>query len=192
MKALPAVRFGDLLRITVLASAAGGSALIVATLAGANSQGEPGIVLVSLGWWVAAALIGLWVGRGSAVSESIRSLLGAARTQASLPDLQPTRTFLNRLWPLMLCAVIAATMSAFLPQVPAVVAGFMIIWAFAWRNQGSAVKAIEDRDGARFYVDRTRAWESIRLVRTPGFRATLVEVEDLRSPPDQPTAAGGV
>jgi hypothetical protein len=34
------------------------------------------------------------------------------------------------------------------------------------------VQAIEDRDGARFYVDRTSPLSAIRLVRTPGFRAT--------------------
>ena len=184
------MRFGDFLRTTVLASAAGASALIVATLAGANSEGDPGVVFVSLGWWVAATLIGLWLGRGSAVSDAIRSLLAAARTQASLPDVQPGRTVLNRLWPLMLCAILAAAMTAFLPQVPAVVAGFMIIWAFAWRRQGSAVKAIEDRDGARFYVDRTRPWQPIRLIRTPGFRASMIEVEGVTAPSGRPPAAG--
>jgi hypothetical protein len=185
------VRFGEFLRTTVLASAGGASALIIATLAGVNADGDPGIVWVSLGWWLAAVVIGMWLGRDSAASESIRSLLGAARTQASLPDLQPARTFLNRLWPLMLCTVVAAALSVLAPQVPAVAAGFMLIWAFAWRRQGGAVKAIEDRDGARFYVDRTRAWQPIRLVRTPGFRATLVEVEGLRSNPGPPPAAGG-
>ncbi len=176
------MRFGDFLRTTVLASAGGASVLIVATLAGVNADGDPGVVWISLGWWLAAVVIGMWLGRGSAASESIRSLLAGARSQSSLPDLQPGRTFLNRLWPLMLCTAVAAAMSILVPQVPAVVAGFMIIWAFAWRRQGGAVKAIEDRDGARFYIDRTRPWQPIRLVRTPGFRSTAVEVEGLRSP----------
>jgi hypothetical protein len=183
------VRFGDFLRTTVLASAGGASALIVATLAGVNGHDDPGVVWIALGWWLASVMIGMWLGRDSAVSESIGSLLAAARTQSSLPDLAPARTFLNRLWPLMLCTALAAGLSILVPQVPAVVAGFMIIWAFAWRRQGGAVKAIEDRDGARFYLDRTRAWEPIRLVRTPGFRATLVDVHGLRPSPGQPPAA---
>ena len=36
-------------------------------------------------------------------------------------------------------------------------AGFAIIWALAWRRQDAAVTAIEERDGFRFYVDRTGA-----------------------------------
>lgn len=177
------MRFGDLLRMTVLASGAGASALIVATIAGASAGADPGLVWISLGWWVVATLIRMWLGRGSAVSESIRSLLAGARTQSGLPELQAGRTFLNRLWPLMLCTIVAAALSPFVAQVPAVVGGFLIIWAFAWRHQGSAVAAIEDRDGARFYVDHTRPWQAIALVRTPGFRSTLVEVEGIRSPP---------
>jgi hypothetical protein len=180
------VRFADLLRATVLSSTAGASALIVATLAGVSSHGDRGVVWISLGWWLAAGVIGLWLGRGTSASEAIRSLLAGARTQAGLPELNPSRTFLNRLWPLMLITVVAAALAVFVPQVPAVVAGFMIIWAFAWRRQGSAVTAIEDRDGARFYVDRTSAWQPIRLVRTPGFRASMVEMTEAAGSPVRP------
>jgi hypothetical protein len=63
-----------------------------------------------------------------------------------------------------------------LPQVPAVATGFAIIWAMAWRRQASAVAAIEERDGARFYVERTSPLKPIRLVRTPGFRSNLFEL----------------
>ena len=176
------MRFGDFLRATVLSSAAGATALIIATLAGVNAVGDDGVIWVALGWWLAAVLIGTWMGRGAGVSESIRSLLAAARTQASLPELAPTRTYVNRLWPLMLCAVVAVALAGTWPQVPAVAGGFMIIWACAWRRQSSAVKAIEDRDGARFYIDRTSPIQPIRLVRTPGFRATLIELDGVRSP----------
>jgi hypothetical protein len=55
------------------------------------------------------------------------------------------------------------------PQVAAIAAGFAIIWALAWRRQESAVAAIEERDGVRFYVDRTSPLQPIQLVRTPGF-----------------------
>ena len=52
----------------------------------------------------------------------------------------------------------------------AVAAGFAIIWALAWRRQEAAVTAIEDRDGFRFYVDKTPPFAPIRLIRTPGLR----------------------
>jgi hypothetical protein len=35
--------------------------------------------------------------------------------------------------------------------------------------------AIEERDAARFYVDRTSPWQPIRLVRTPGFGGTFLK-----------------
>jgi hypothetical protein len=63
-----------------------------------------------------------------------------------------------------------------LPQVPAVAAGFAVIWALAWRRQSRAVTAIEERDGARFYVERTSPLRPIQLVRTPGFRTNLMEL----------------
>ncbi len=58
--------------------------------------------------------------------------------------------------------------------------GFAIIWALAWRRQASAVTAIEERDGARFYVERTSPLQPIRLVRTPGFRSNLYELNGER------------
>jgi hypothetical protein len=57
-----------------------------------------------------------------------------------------------------------------------VATGFAIIWALAWRRQASAVTAIEERDGARFYVEKTSPLRPIKLVRTPGFRTNLFEL----------------
>ena len=55
-----------------------------------------------------------------------------------------------------------------------------IIWALAWRRQDEAVTASEDRDGARFYVDRISPFKAIQLVRTPGFKAEAPpRIEDL-------------
>ncbi|HET9074500.1 MAG TPA: hypothetical protein VFN48_07965 [Solirubrobacteraceae bacterium] len=175
------MRFGDFLRTTVMLCASGASALILATLAGANGAGDLGVVWISLGWWLAAALFGLWSGRAAAASEPIRGLLAAARTQTSLPELAPARTVLNRLWPVLAATLLGAACAVVVPQVPAVVAGFMILWALAWRRQSAAVGAIEDRDGARFYVERTRPWEPIRLVRTPGFRASRVDLNGIHT-----------
>src|SRR4051794_16420073 len=91
------------------------------------------------------------------------------RTQPSLPALPPARPIFNRLWPLLLATVGAGVLSVFLPQVGGIAAGFAIIWALAWRRQEAAVAAIEERDGARFYVDKTTPFGAMRLIRTPGF-----------------------
>src|SRR5437763_12029455 len=82
---------------------------------------------------------------------------------------------LNRLWPLLVSTVGAGAVAFLVPQVPAVATGFAIIWALAWRRQASAVRAIEQRDGARFYVVRTSPLKPIQLVRTPGFKTNLIE-----------------
>ncbi|MGA2013826.1 MAG: hypothetical protein ABSH51_25295 [Solirubrobacteraceae bacterium] len=170
------MRFVDFLRATVLISAAAASALAAVTLAGAASTGDDLIVLVAAGWWLAAGAIGLWLGRRAATSPPIASLLASARTQASLPEVDPARTVLNRLWPLLLSTLGAGALGVIAPQVPAIATGFAVIWALAWRRQSAAVTAIEERDGARFYVERTSPLQPIRLVRTPGFRTNLLEL----------------
>jgi hypothetical protein len=170
------MRFSEFLRTTVMISAGAASALAVATLAGVSGTGQDVVLAIGAGWWLAAAAIGAWLGRRSAASQAIATLLASARTQSGLPELHPGRTLLNRLWPLLLCTVGAAAIAFVLPQVPAIAAGFAIIWALAWRRQASAVTAIEERDGARFYIERTSPLAPIRLVRTPGFRSNLIEL----------------
>ena len=171
------MRFADFLRTAVLISAAAASALAAVTLAGAVSAGDSLVVLVAAGWWVLSGLIGLWLGRRAETSPPIASLLASARTQASLPEVNPSLTVLNRLWPLLLSTLGAGALGVILPQVPAIATGFAIIWSLAWRRQASAVTAIEERDGARFYVERTSPLKPIRLVRTPGFRTNLRELD---------------
>jgi hypothetical protein len=170
------VRFTDFLRTTVLISAAAASALAAVTVAGAAGAGDDLVVPVGAGWWIVACAIGIWMGRRAETSPPIASLLASARSQPSLPEVHPARTVLNRLWPLVFSTLGAGALAFVLPQVPAVATGFAIIWAFAWRRQASAVTAIEERDGARFYVDRTSPFKPIRLVRTPGFRSNLLEL----------------
>jgi hypothetical protein len=170
------VRFTDFLRTTVLLSLGAASALAAVTLAGAATHGDALVVPVVAGWWVAAGLIGIWLGRRAETSSPIASLLASARTQTTLPEVNPGRTLLNRLWPLLLSTIGAGALAFVWPQVPAVAAGFAVMWALAWRRQSSAVSAIEGRDGARFYVERTSPLKPIRLVRTPGFRSNLFEL----------------
>jgi hypothetical protein len=170
------VRFTDFLRSTVLLSAGSATALAAATIAGAAGNGDDLAAVVGAVWWAAAAAIGIWFGRRAETSSPIASLLAGARYQTSLPEVGPARTLLNRLWPLLFSTIGAGALAFVLPQVPAVAAGFAIIWALAWRRQSAAVTAIEERDGARFYVQRTSPLQPIRLVRTPGFRSNLFEL----------------
>ena len=170
------MRFSDFLRTTVLISAAAASALAAVTVAGAADNSDALVVPVAAGWWVVAGLIGIWLGRGSHASAPIASLLASARTQSSLPEVHPGRVVLNRLWPLLVSTIGAGALAFVLPQVPAVATGFAIIWSLGWRRQASAVTAIEERDGARFYLVRTSPLKPIRLVRTPGFRSNLFEL----------------
>jgi hypothetical protein len=165
------VRFVDFLRATVLLSAGSATLLAALTVASVSAQTDPPLRMeVAVGWWLVATLVGGWLGRRNDASPPIARLLADARMQMSLPELRPGITVLNRLWPLLISTIGAGVLGVFIPQVSAVAAGFAIIWALAWRRQEAAVTAIEDRDGFRFYVDRTPPLQPIRLIRTPGLR----------------------
>jgi hypothetical protein len=168
------VRFGDFLKATVLLSAGSATALAAITVIGMSQEPDGLLIAVSVGWWALAALIGLALGRRAETSPPIARLLAGARSQTSLPELQPGRTLLNRLWPLLISTLGAGVLAVFQPQVAGIAAGFAIIWALAWRRQEAAVAAIEERDGVRFYVDRTSPLSPIQLIRTPGFGGTFL------------------
>ena len=183
------MRFTDFLKTTVLISAGAASALAAVTVAGAAGATDHLLVPVAAAWWVLAALVGAWLGRRAETSPPIASLLAAARTQSSLPEVHPGRTLLNRLWPLLFSTLGAGALAFLYPQVPAVATGFAIIWALAWRRQASAVTAIEERDGVRFYVEKTSPLKPIKLARTPGFRSNLYELNGAsRTPGVRPRA----
>ena len=162
------MRFVDFLKATVLLCAGAATLLGALTIVGGSRTGEQGTTLIAIWWWVLAALIGARIGRHHAASPPIARLLADARMQTTLPEPRPGLTLVNRLWPLLVVTIVAAALSFFLPQVAGVAAGFAIIWALAWRRQDAAVTAIEERDGFRFYVDRTGIFAPIRLIRTRG------------------------
>ena len=174
------MRFTDLLRTAVLICAAAATLLAVVTLAGVNSNGNVLLGTVIAGWWVLAVLTGVYLGRAHSTSRGIATLLASARSQQTLPEINPGRTVLNRLWPVIVFTVGAGAVAFAYPQVPAIAAGFSIIWSLAWRRQSAAVTAIEDRDGARFYVEQTSPWQPIKLVRTPGFRSNVAEMNGVQ------------
>jgi hypothetical protein len=169
------VRFTDFLKTTVLLSAGTATALALVTVLSAAARSQPAIALLSLGWWAAAALLGVALGRGHAASPPIAQLLAAARATNALPEHRPTAILLNRLWPLLAFTVLAGGLAFLAPQIPGIGAGFAIIWALAWRRQHAAVAAIEERDGVRFYVIATSPVRRIALQRTPGFKAMRPE-----------------
>ena len=171
------MRFGDFLRATVLLSAASATLLAALTVIGISNQLDETAGYVCVVWWALATVIGTTLGARTRATAAIARLLAGARHQHSLPDLSPARTIANRLWPLLVVTIGAGVLSVFLPQVGGIAAGFAIIWALAWRRQEAAVAAIEERDGVRFYVDKTSPLQAIRLIRTPGFGGDF-----LRSP----------
>lgn len=164
------MRFTDFLRTAVLLFGGGATALGVVAIAGASSKNDTTLLYVAVAWWLAAAVAGLWIGRGPSTTEGIARLLANARHSPTLPELEPGRTMANRLWPLIIVIAAAAGIAFLLPQVPAIGAGYALLVALAWRKQSRAVAAIEDRDGVRFYVERTAPLKPTQLVRTPWMR----------------------
>lgn len=182
------MRFTDFLKATVFISAAGATVLAAVTVAGAVSDGRNLLVLGAAAWWTLAALAGLALGRRNEVNPPIARLLSTARTTVTLPEVRPGRTLLNRLWPLLLPTLSAGALAFLFPQIPAIFAACPIISALYWRRQEAAVTAIEERDGAEFFVERTKLWEPIRLVRTPGFKTLRFEPgREERPVPTAPT-----
>ncbi len=174
------MRFGDFLRATVLLSSASATLLGVLTVISLSRELDAVALFTGAGWWLMSVAIGLVLGRQAEASPPIARLLASARSQTMLPELRPAMTLLNRLWVLLVSTLLAAAVSFFLPQATAVAAGFAMICALAWRRQEDAVSAIEERDGVRFYVDRTSPLQPIRLLRTPGFGGRFLTVEGQR------------
>ena len=169
------MRFVDFLKTTVLLSAGAATALAAVTVLAASASSDARLVAIAVGWWVIAALIGLRMGRRAETNPPIARLLSGAKVSTTLPEHHPSAILLNRLWPLLLSTLAAGGLAFLAPQIPGIAAGFAIIWALAWRRQDAAVAAIEERDGACFYVQRTSPVRPMALERTPGFKALRPE-----------------
>ncbi len=164
------MRFTDFLRTSVLLFAGAATALATVAIAGAGSRGDTTLLYVAVSWWAIASLVGLWIGRRSQTSEGIGRLLADARHSPTLPEVEPGRTMVNRLWPLIIVIAAAAGIAFLIPQVPAIGAGYALLVSLGWRKQARAVAAIEDRDGVRFYVERSAPLSPTKLLRTPWMR----------------------
>ena len=164
------MRFRDFLRVSVLLFGGAATALAVVSIVGAARNIDTVLPLVAAGWWVAAAAIGLWLGRRAVATPGIGRLLASARATTTLPELEPGAVLFNRLWPLAVFAVVAGAVGFFIPAVPAVATGYALLVALTWRRQSAAVAAIEERDGVQFWFDRSSPFGAPRLIRTPGLR----------------------
>ncbi|HYB24354.1 MAG TPA: hypothetical protein VED41_11180 [Solirubrobacteraceae bacterium] len=169
------MRFVDFLRATVLLSAGAATALAAVTVLAASAGADTQLAETAVGWWLVAGVIGLRVGRRTQPNPSIARLLAAARASSTLPAHNPGAVLVNRLWPLALFTLLSGGLAFLAPQIPGIAAGFAIIWSLSWRRQDAAVSAIEERDGAAFYVRRTSPVRAMELVRTPSFRAARPE-----------------
>ena len=172
------MRFTDFLRVAVLLFAGAATALAAVAIAGAQSKDDTTLLYVAVAWWIAAAVGGIWMGRRRETSDGIGRLLADARHSPTLPEQEPGRTVVNRLWPLVIVIAAAAGIAFLVPQVPAIGAGYALLVALGWRKQSRAVAAIEDRDGVRFYVERSSPIGPTKLVRTPWMRR--IEPTDTR------------
>lgn len=164
------MRFTDFLRTAVLLFGGAATALAAVSVAGAAAEDDRTLIYFSLGWWLVAALTGLWLGRREAVTAGIGRLLASARAATSMPEQEPGAVLFNRLWALALFTVVAGGLAFLIPQVPAIGTGYALVLALAWRKQARAVEAIELRDGVQFHVERTSPFKPTQLTRTAGLR----------------------
>jgi hypothetical protein len=173
--------FRDFLKVAVMLFGGAGSALAVVAIAGASGEDSNLPIYISVGWWMVAAFAGLWLGRRNAPTAQIGRLLGEARNTNQLPEVEPGAIVFNRLWPLAAITLISCGIGFLIPQVPAIAAGYAIAVALTWRKQARVVQAIEERDGASFYFDRTSAFGAPKLLRTPGLRKVEPAQESTRA-----------
>ncbi len=163
--------YTDLLRITVLLTAAEATVLGAITAIAAGRDNDTTTLLVAAVWWLAAVAIGFQLGRPQRAADGVRDALSRARTATSLPDETPARIAVGRLWPIGLITLAAGVLGIFLPGVAAIGAGYALLVALAMRTREAAVLGIEHRDGVKFYVVPNSALRPIELVRTPGLRS---------------------
>ena len=178
------MRFSQFLRTAVLLFAGAATALAAATLAAATVDGNRLLIYIALGWWAVATAAGGFLGRRRAASPGIERLMATARASSAVPEFEPGTILFGRLWWLALTTLLAGAVAFLLPQVPMAATGFMLISALVWRNQASAVEAVEGRDGVQFFVEPLSPLKATRLIRTPGFR----RVEPGEEPEARPAA----
>ena len=163
--------YTDLLRITVFITGAEATALGAITALAADRDADTRTLLVAAVWWTVSLAIGFYLGRPARAADDMREALARARTATTLPPDSPARIAAGRLWPVAVTAFAAGVLGVFFPGVAAIAAGYALIVSLAWHTREAAVLAIEQRDGVKFYVVPSAAWQPVELMRTPGLRS---------------------
>lgn len=164
------MRFTDFLRTTVLLFSGAASTLALCSLIAIYDEENRTLLYVSVGFWLLAIAIGLWLGRGDTTTAGIARMLRDARATTTVPVLEPGAILLNRLWPLAAFTVVAGGLAFLFTPVPVIGTGYALAIAVAWRRQSSAVQAIEERDGIQFHVERSTLLGATQLIRTAGLK----------------------
>lgn len=180
--------FSELLRVTVLLVAGVATALGTLSVLLAQRDLSTLMLVVTGAWWAIATAAGLLYGSSSRTAEAIAPVLATARTATSLPPETPAQIAAGRLWPIGAFAIVCGIGGVFATQIAAIGAGYAILIALAWRRREAAVRAVEDRDGVRFYVEPSSALEPLRLLRTPGLYRDRPPV--VKPPPPPAPSAG--
>ena len=180
--------FCDLLRITVLLVGAVATALGVVSVVVANQEADE-FALDRRRRLVADRRRDRRLPRSpSPCRRGDRQGAGGGAHRDQPPCREPGRIAFMRLWPIGLFALLVGGAGWIWPQVAAIGAGYAILTALSWRGRESAVAAIEERDGVRFYVEPSSALEPLRLIRTPGLYRD--RAPSAKPPPPPPARAG--
>ena len=163
--------YTDLLRVSVFLTAGEATVLAaIAVLAAGREEATTLTLAVAAGWWLVALAIGLYLGRPERAADGVRDALARARTATSLPQENPTRIALGRLWPIGAIGLVGGILGIFFIGVATIGAGYALLVALAWRSHEAAVLGVEHRDGTKFYVVPNSALQPVELVRAPGLR----------------------
>jgi len=166
--------YTELLRFTVIVTAAEATILGAISAISVGGDPSPTTAIIALAWWAIALILGFWLGRPERAREDMRTPLAKAKMATSLPQESPARIAIQRLWPIALTAIIAGGLGLFFPGVAIIGTGYALIVSLSWHTREAAVQAIEERDGIRFFVVPTGAFSPVKLVRTPGLRSDRV------------------
>lgn len=161
------MRYTEYLRTSVLLLGTTSIALIVVSAGAISREHDVMLLIFGAAWTVIACAIGVWLGRGNQVMESIRTLLSRSRPEPVFPKIEPAAVLFTRLWPVLVIALGSAAVSWWFPQLAVAAAGYGMLWSIAWRKQALAVEAIEERDAVHFWIVRTAAFRHPKLVRVP-------------------------
>lgn len=161
------MRYSDFLRASVLLVGSAAFALLVVAASFIAREGSPSLIAFSAIWIGISVFVGVWLGRRDQVMESTRQLLSRSRPEPVFPKIEPAALLMQRLWPVLVIAIVAALVAVFFAQLAVAACGCGVIWSLAWRKQAMAVEAIEDRDAVHFWIVKSGTFKPPKLVRVP-------------------------